>query len=220
MLLQQEKSAFIEQSKMISQVEIENKLLKKFYWKAMVNIKNEVSKILATDGSFRKLVSKVNRSDSVHVNPTFGETSGRVHSQNSIPDQENSLEVDREKDPMNSNFINLHNYQPFGGNKNEWSGFAGNNISGTTGGDDDPALKFNNVMRRSDEEKKEISFQSLKRLSRLQEFIWKYEKVPMKELLNAHELKNCRNNKEIGFNQTFTQDSLSQVITSFFTAWN
>lgn len=118
-------------------------------------------------------MAKVNQSDSVHVNPAFDDNSERLnaHSQNSFAHLDIPLEVDGEKDPMNSNFINLYNYQLFGANKNEYSGIAGNNISGTTGGDDDPVLKFNNILRKSEEEKKEMCSKSLKRLSQLQELI-------------------------------------------------
>lgn len=38
----------------------------------------------------------------------------------------------------------------------------------------------------------------------------------MKEILNSLKLKQSVNNKELRFNQTFSQDSLSQAITSFF----
>ena len=214
-LLNKEKQAFIEQSKIVSQVEVENKILKNYYRKAFSNIGKELSKILVSDKNLKRFPNKINQSDSVHVNPAFGDSSGRknAHSQNSFNDDEDALEVDVEKDHLQNNLINLHNYQPLS-NKNEISGFIGNNISGTTGGDDDPVLKFNNILRKS-EEKKEISSQSLKKLSQLQELVLKYQKIPLKEVLKLQKQKNG-NNKDLGLNQTTSQDSISQHMTSFF----
>lgn len=53
----------------------------------------------------------------------------------------------------------------------ETSGFIGNNISGTTGGDDDPVLKFNNMLRKSEEN--DVDKSTLNRLVKLQEMVSK-----------------------------------------------
>lgn len=214
-LLRQEKQAFIEQSKIFSEAEIENKILKNHYRKALCNIRNELSKILTSDKSFQRYVAKINQSDSVHVNPHFGGSSGRLNakSQNSFTHPNYELDVG-EKDPIHSNFINLQNYYPLN-NKNEISGFAGNNISGTTGGDDNPELKFNTIPKKVAEEK-EISAQSLKRLTKLQELVVKYHKIPFRTIFNAQKHKFTNFNKEVNFNRTVSQDSINQAFTSFF----
>jgi len=214
-LLRQEKQAFIEQSKIVSQAEIENKILKAHYRKSLTNIRNEMSKILTSDTSFQRFVSKVNQSDSVHVNPTFGGSSGRknVKSQNSFTHAEDELEVGASKEAMQSNILNLQNFQyP---NKIETSGFAGNNISGTTGGDDDPVLKFSSLLRKS-QEKKEVSTQSLKRLTKLQELVMQYQKMPFKAIFEAKKHKYASLNQDLNFNKTVSQDSINQAFTSFF----
>ena len=93
-LLKQEKQAFIEQSKIVSQAEVENKILKNYYRKALLNIKNELSRILTSDKSFSKYAAKVNQSDSVHVNPHFGGSSDSENKkcQNSFSLPHNELE--------------------------------------------------------------------------------------------------------------------------------
>lgn len=216
-LLRQEKQAFIEQSKIVSQAEVENKILKNYYRKALANVRNEIAKILTSDKSFQKFASKINQSDSVHVNPAFGGSSGRkdVKSQNSFSHPNNELEFEANNNAMHSNFLNINNYHNLHNNK-ETSGFIGNNISGTTGGDDDPVLKFNNMLRKSGD-KKEISGQTLKKLSKLQELVMKYQQIPFKKIFNSKMYKNYAGmNTEINFNKTISQDSINQAFTSFF----
>jgi hypothetical protein len=222
-LLRQEKQAFIEQSKIVSEAEVENKILKNYYRKALCNIRNEISTILTSDKSGQKFIAKINQSDSVHVNPHFGGSSGRlnVKSQNSFTHPNYELDV-YDKDPMRSNCINLQNYQQLN-NKNEISGIGGHNISGigghnisgTTGGDDNPELKFNNILKKSVEEK-EVNAQSLKRLTKLQELVIKYHKIPFRTIFNAQKHKFNSFNKEVNLNRTVSQDSINQAFTSFF----
>ncbi|CAI2366530.1 unnamed protein product [Moneuplotes crassus] len=199
------KNPLIDDSKMLWKYENENKVIKLYYKRALANIKKELSEILTSDRSFHKVSSKVNRSDSVHINPAFGENSGRLnaHSQNSFTGQENILEIEAERDTMNINPLNLHNYQPFN-NRNE--------NSGTTGGNDDPPLKFTTLLRKSEEMK--ISAETIKRLHKLKELVLKYEKITMNDMTIKQ--KALETNKEVNFNQTFSQDSVSQAIQSFF----
>jgi hypothetical protein len=212
-LLKQEKQAFIEQSKIVGRAEIENKILKNHYRKALENIRNELSKILTSDKSFNKFISKVNQSDSVHVNPAFEGSSGRLNakSQNSFTHLDNELEINENNEGLQNNLLNIPNFQQI--NRIETSGFMGNNISGTTGGDDDPALKFNNLLRKS-QEKNEISCQSLKRLTMLQEMVMKYQKMPFHAIFEAK--KHYFMGKNYDFNKTVSQDSINQAFTSFF----
>ena len=144
-LLMQEKQAFIEQTKIVSQAEIENRILKNYHREAMSNIKHEMNKIFKSHSHHKQkqLVSKINQSDSVHINPAFGGDSDRINakSQNSIIHETSGFDIDEHKD--------MHQFAINGGNmtknknKVENSGVMGINISGTTGGDDDHNLKFN-----------------------------------------------------------------------------
>lgn len=197
-LLKQEKQAFIEQSKIVSQAEVENKILKSHYREALTNVKNELAKILTSDKSFQKFASKINQSDSVHVNPGFGGSSGRmdVKSQSSLTHPNNELDVE-----------GIHHI--------ETSGIVGNNISGTTGGDDDPIMKFNNLLRKS-KENSQISGQSLKRIAKLHELVTMYQKTPFKAIFDSKKYSKFAENKGGNFNQTISQDSINQGFTSFF----
>lgn len=77
-LLKQEKQAFIEQSKIISQAEVENKILKNYIKDTLTHVGHELSKIIKSDKYFNKLISKINQSDSIHIDPGFGGSSRRM----------------------------------------------------------------------------------------------------------------------------------------------
>ena len=214
-LLKQEKQAFIEQSKIISQAEIENKILKTYIKDTLTHVGHELGKIIKSDKYFSKIISKINQSDSIHIDPGFGGSSRRMKtkSRNSISHNNSDFEIEEKKDQNQNNQINLQRNQI---NKNviETSGFIGNNISGTTGGDDDPVLKFNNMLRKSEE--KEIEKSTLNRIVKLKEMVSKCSKLPFKAVFNMKKYQNIVSNKDANFNKTISQDSINQAFTSFF----
>ena len=108
----------------------------------------------------------------------------------------------------NVNFFNLD----INKNQIENSGILANNISGTTGGDDDPALKFNTLVKKSIFHKGSNG-KLFKGLKDLQRMIIKYEKTPFKMIFNSTKYKiNVLNQKcEIS-----SQESINQAFTSFF----
>ena len=215
-LLKQEKQAFIEQSKIISQAEIENKILKTYIKDTLTHVGHELGKIIKSDKYFGKIISKINQSDSIHIDPGFGGSSRRMKakSRNSISHNNSDFEIEEKKDQNQNNQINLQRNQIINKNVIETSGFIGNNISGTTGGDDDPVLKFNNMLRKSEE--KEIEKSTLNRIVKLKEMVSKCSKLPFKAVFNMKKYQNIVSNKDANFNKTISQDSINQAFTSFF----
>jgi hypothetical protein len=151
-LLKQEKQAFIEQTKIVSQAEVENRILKNYHRESMANIKYELNKIFNKGkiDNRKRLAGKINQSDSVHINPAFGGDSDRINakSQNSFMHNNSEFDIEENKDHFHSNIIGVNNLHNLTKIKIENSGMMGINISGTTGGDDDPNLKFNNNLRK------------------------------------------------------------------------
>lgn len=181
----QEKQAFIEQTKIVSQAEIENRILKNYHREALANIKYEMNKIFSGSKFDKRkpLASKINQSDSVHINPAFGGESDRINakSQNSFLHNNSDFDIEESKDHFHSNFIN--NFHNLSKKKVEHSGMVGINISGTTGGDDESNLKFNNNLRKVD--RKEIKSRVLKQLNKVQQMITKYQNTPFKDIFDS-----------------------------------
>jgi superfamily II DNA helicase RecQ len=87
-----------------------------------------------------------------------------------------------------------------------------NNISGTTGGDDDPALKFNTLIKKNND-KKRLDTKSFKKLKKLQKMIMKYENTPFKVIFNSKKYKNVVLNQKV---ELSSHESINQAFTSFF----
>ena len=215
-LLKQEKQAFIEQSKIISQAEVENKILKSYIKDTLTHVGHELNKIIKSDKCFSKLISKINQSDSIHIDPGFGGSSRRIKdkSRNSISPNNSDVKIEEKKEPFQSNLLNLQRNQIMNKNIIETSGFIGNNISGTTGGDDDPVLKFNNMLRKSEEN--DVDKSTLNRLVKLKEMVSKCSMLPFKAIFNMKKYSRLWNNKANNLNKTISQDSINQAFTSFF----
>ena len=184
-MLLQEKQAFIEQTKIVSQAEIENRILKNYHREALANIKYEMNKIFSGSKYDKRkpLAGRINQSDSVHINPAFGGDSDRINakSQNSFLHNNSDFNIEESKDHLRSNFI--HNFQNPSKKKIENSGMAGINISGTTGGDDESNLKLKNNLRKVD--RKEIKSRVLKQLNKVQQMISKYQNTPFNDIFDS-----------------------------------